>query len=350
MSTKRTHLLMDIKDFDYFLPENLIAQSPLDKRDHSKLLVMNKVTGEIEHKHFFDIVDYLKKGDVLVVNNSKVIPARIFGNRDNTGGTVELLLLKDLGNNEWETLVKPGRKAKIGQVINFSDLLKATVIDILEDGKRKVKFEYSGTNLYEILDQIGNMPLPPYIKETLKDNDRYQTVYAKDRGSAAAPTAGLHFTNELLKKLEDKGVIIKYVTLHVGLGTFRPVKVENITEHIMHSESFYVPDDTIQAIQNAKKEGRRVICVGTTSVRTVESAFDYDFSVSKQSGDTSIFIYPGYKFKIPDAIITNFHLPQSTLVMLVSAFSSRDNILNAYQKAIENDYRFFSFGDAMFLN
>ena len=341
---------MDIKDFDYFLPENLIAQSPLDKRDHSKLLVMNKVTGKIEHKHFFDIVDYLKKGDVLIVNNSKVIPARIFGNRDNTGGTVELLLLKDLGNNEWETLVKPGRKAKIGQVINFSNLLKATVIDILEDGKRKVKLEYSGNNLYEILDQIGNMPLPPYIKETLKDKDRYQTVYAKDRGSAAAPTAGLHFTKELLNKLEDKGVIIKYVTLHVGLGTFRPVKVDNITEHIMHSESFYVPDDTIQAIQNAKKEGRRVICVGTTSVRTVESAFDYDFSVAKQSGNTSIFIYPGYKFKIPDAIITNFHLPQSTLVMLVSAFSSRDNILNAYEKAIENDYRFFSFGDAMFLN
>ncbi len=349
MSTKRVYLLMDIKDFDYYLPEHLIAQSPIEKRDHSRLLIMDKATGKISHHHFFDIVDYLNKGDVLVVNNSKVIPARIYGTRENTGGTVELLLLKDLGNNEWETLVKPGKKAKIGQVINFSNLLRATVVDILEDGKRKVKLEYDGSNLYEILDQIGNMPLPPYIKESLNDNDRYQTVYAKDRGSAAAPTAGLHFTNELLKKLEDKGVIIKYVTLHVGLGTFRPVKVNNITEHIMHSESFYVPDDTVQAIQLAKKEGRRVICVGTTSVRTVESAFDYNFSLVKRSGDTSIFIYPGYKFKIPDAIITNFHLPQSTLVMLVSAFSSREHILNAYETAIKNEYRFFSFGDAMFI-
>jgi len=340
---------MNIKDFDYYLPEELIAQTPLEKRDFSKLLVMNKINGEIEHKHFYDIIDYLNKGDVLVLNNSKVIPARIFGKRANSGGQIETLLLKAISNDEWEVLVKPGRKAMVGQVIEYSGLMKGTVTSILEDGKRKIKFEYQGNNIYEVLDKIGNMPLPPYIKEKLDDKDRYQTVYAKDIGSAAAPTAGLHFTDELLDKINSKGVIIKYVTLHVGLGTFRPVKVDDITQHIMHSEHYFVPDDTAAEISKAKKEGRRVICVGTTSVRTVESAFDYNGELLKQSDDTSIFIYPGYKFKIPDAIITNFHLPQSTLVMLVSAFSTRDNVLNAYKIAIDNRYRFFSFGDAMLL-
>lgn len=340
---------MDIKEFDYNLPEECIAQTPLEKRDNSKLLVLDKLNGEIEHKHFFDIVDLLNKGDLLILNNSKVIPARIFGNREGTGGVIETLLLKDLGNNEWETLVKPGRKAMVGQRIVYSDLMVGTVTRILEDGKRKIKFEYSGSNIYEVLDKIGNMPLPPYIKEKLNDKDRYQTVYAKDIGSAAAPTAGLHFTNELLEKIKQKGVIIKYVTLHVGLGTFRPVSVDDVSKHIMHSESFYVPDDTALEIKKAKDEGRRVICVGTTSVRTVESAFDYQGNLVKQSGDTSIFIYPGYKFKVPEAIITNFHLPKSTLVMLVSAFAKKEYILNAYNNAIQNDYRFFSFGDAMFI-
>lgn len=340
---------MDIKDFDYYLPEQLIAQTPLEKRDFSRLLVMDKKSGEVEHKYFYDIVDYLNEGDVLVLNNSKVIPARIFGNRANSGGQIETLLLKAVSNDEWEVLVKPGRKAMVGQVINYSDLMTGTVTSILEDGKRTIKFEYDGSNIYEVLDKIGNMPLPPYIKKKLEDKDRYQTVYAKDVGSAAAPTAGLHFTDELLNKIKNKGVIIKYVTLHVGLGTFRPVKVDDITQHIMHSEHYYVPSDTAEEIKKAKDESRRVICVGTTSVRTVESAFDKDGNLLKQADDTSIFIYPEYDFKIPDAIITNFHLPQSTLVMLVSAFSTRENVLNAYKTAIEKKYRFFSFGDAMFI-
>ncbi len=340
---------MDIKDFNYNLPENLIAQTPLEKRDCSKLMVVNKTNGEIEHKHFHDILDYLNEGDVLVLNNSKVIPARIFGKRAGTGGIIETLLLKNLGNDEWEVLVKPGRKAMVGQIIEYANNMVGTVTGILDDGKRTVKFDYKGTNIYEVLDEIGNMPLPPYIKEKLKDKNRYQTVYAKDLGSAAAPTAGLHFTQELLDQIKLKGIIIKFVTLHVGLGTFRPVKVNDITQHIMHSEHFCVPDDTAYEIQKAKEQGRRVICVGTTSVRTVESAFDFNGKLLNQDGDTSIFIYPGYNFKVVDAIITNFHLPQSTLVMLVSAFSSRDIILNAYQNAIDNKYRFFSFGDAMFI-
>ncbi len=340
---------MNIKDFDYYLPEELIAQTPLEKRDCSKLLVMDKENGNIEHKKFYDIIDYLHEGDVLVLNNSKVIPARIFGTRANSGGQIETLLLKAVSDNEWEVLVKPGRKAMVGQVINYSSLMTGVVTAILEDGKRKIKFEYAGSNIYEVLDKIGNMPLPPYIKEKLEDKDRYQTVYAKNIGSAAAPTAGLHFTDELLEKIKNKGVIIKYVTLHVGLGTFRPVKVDDITRHIMHSEHYFVPSDTAEEIKKAKNENRRVICVGTTSVRTVESAFDSQGNLITQSDDTSIFIYPGYDFKIPDALITNFHLPQSTLVMLVSAFSKREFVLNAYQNAIENNYRFFSFGDAMFI-
>lgn len=340
---------MNIKDFDYFLPENLIAQTPLDKRDDSRLMIVNRQCGSITHKHFYNIIDHLKEGDVLILNNSKVIPARIFGKRSGTGGVIETLLLKQIQNDEWEVLVKPGRKAMVGQKIEYNDLMTGTVTKILEDGKRSIKFEYTGPNIYEVLDKIGNMPLPPYIKEKLTDNNRYQTVYAKDLGSAAAPTAGLHFTDELLNKLKNKGVIIKYVTLHVGLGTFRPVKVNDITQHIMHSEQFFIPEDTANEIKKAKKENRRIICVGTTSVRTVESGFDPEGNLVRQSGDTNIFIYPGYKFKIPDAIITNFHLPQSTLVMLVSAFSSRENILNAYNVAVENKYRFFSFGDAMII-
>jgi len=340
---------MNIKDFDYILPEHLIAQTPIDKRDNSRLMVLDRSSGNIKHEHFFDVLNHLNKGDVLVLNNSKVIPARIFGKRKGTGGVIETLLLKPLADSSWEVLVKPGRKALPGQVIEYGDSLVGTVTKITEDGNRIIDFEYSSNNFYEILDKIGNMPLPPYIKERLKDKDRYQTVYAKDLGSAAAPTAGLHFTGELLEKLKKKGVIVKFVTLHVGLGTFRPVKVENITDHKMHSEYFYVPDDTAKAIYDAKKENRRVVCVGATSVRTVESAFDCDFNLIKGSGDTNIFIYPGYKFKIVDAIITNFHLPQSTLVMLISAFAGRNNVLSAYQKAIDNEYRFFSFGDAMLI-
>ena len=349
MSIKRMKNTVNIKDFDYNLPEELIAQVPIDKRDNSKLMVLDKSCGSIEHKHFFDIIDILNKGDVLVLNDSKVIPARIFGKRANTGGTIETLLLKQISDKCWEVLVKPGRKAQIGQIIDYGHSLIGKVTDIIEDGNRIVEFTYDGDNIYEILDEIGSMPLPPYIKAKLEDKDRYQTVYSKDLGSAAAPTAGLHFTKELLNKLEQKGIIIKNVTLHVGLGTFRPVKVENITEHIMHSEHYFVPDDTAKAIKLAKSEGRRVICVGTTSVRTLESAFDDKINLLNSSADTDIFIYPGYKFKVVDAMITNFHLPQSTLLMLISAFASREIIMNAYQAAINEKYRFFSFGDAMFI-
>lgn len=340
---------MNIKDFDYCLPEELIAQTPLEKRDESRLMILDRKTGEITHKHFYDIVDYINEGDVLVVNNSRVIPARIFGKRSGTGGVIETLMLKAISENEWEVLVKPGRKALVGQVIEYGNSLIGTVTALAEDGKRIIRFTHNRSNIYEVLDEIGNMPLPPYIKEKLNDKERYQTVYSKDLGSAAAPTAGLHFTQELLDKLKNKGVIIKYVTLHVGLGTFRPVKVDNITDHIMHSESFFLPEETEKAIINAKKNGKKVICVGTTSVRTVESAFNSDLSVNKYSGDTSIFIYPGYEFKVPDALITNFHLPQSTLLMLISAFSDRDTVLKAYAEAIEEKYRFFSFGDAMLI-
>ncbi len=341
---------MNIKDFDFDLPEELIAQKPIEKRDASRLMVLDKNTGNIEHKRFYDIISYLNSGDVLILNNSRVIPARIFGKRKDSGGVVETLMLKALSDNKWETLVKPGRKALIGQRIEYGNSLEGIVVDIAEDGKRIIQFYHDSSSIYEVLDEIGNMPLPPYIKEKLTDNERYQTVYSKHLGSSAAPTAGLHFTDELLSKLENKGVIIKYVTLHVGLGTFRPVKVDDITQHIMHSEQYFLPKDTHDAIVAAKLNGNKVICVGTTSVRTVESAFDDDFNIKSYSGDTSIFIYPGYKFKVPDAIITNFHLPQSTLIMLISAFAGREKVLNAYKTAINEKYRFFSFGDAMFIN
>lgn len=348
MSIKRTEN-MNISDFDYDLPERLIAQTPLEKRDSSRLLVLDRKNGRLEHRHFCDICDYLESGDVLVLNDSRVIPARLFGKRRGSGGVVETLLLKALGEDIWEVLVRPGKKALVGQIIEYGETLVGTVADIIEGGKRIVEFSYDGNNIYEILDRIGNMPIPPYIKEKLEDKERYQTVYSKNLGSAAAPTAGLHFTDELLEKIQSKGVIIKYVTLHVGLGTFRPVKVDDITKHVMHSEHYYVPKDTEREIVRAKAEGRRVVCVGTTSVRTVESAFDENIRLTSRSADTSIFIYPGYKFKITDAMITNFHLPQSTLLMLVSAFSNRDMIMNAYDEAIKREYRFFSFGDAMLI-
>ncbi len=340
---------MDIKDFDYQLPSELIAQFPLERRDGSRLLVMNRLDGSIEHRHFYDICDYLDAGDVLVLNDSKVIPARLYGKRSGSGGEVETLLLKPLGGDSWEALVRPGKKARIGQRLEYGMSLVGTVADVTEDGGRIIHFEYEGDSIYEILDKIGNMPVPPYIKQKLEDKNRYQTVYAKNLGSAAAPTAGLHFTKELLSKLIQKGIIVKYVTLHVGLGTFRPVKVKDITQHTMHTESYFVPEDTEKEIADAKRDGRRIICVGTTSVRTLESAFDENGALISRGGDTDIFIYPGYKFKICDALITNFHLPQSTLLMLVSAFSDREKVLAAYSEAIEKKYRFFSFGDAMMI-
>lgn len=340
---------MTVNDFDYHLPENLIAQTPLDCRDHSRLLVLHRNSGEVEHKYFYDIVDYLNEGDLLVINDSKVIPARIYGNREGTGGAVEVLLLKAMEENVWEVLVKPGRKAKVGQKLEFNGIMTGEVLEILDDGKRKIRFTHNGTSIYEVLDQIGKMPLPPYISEELKEQDRYQTVYARELGSAAAPTAGLHFTNELLEKLRAKGVEVATVTLHVGLGTFRPVKVEEITDHIMHSEYFSIPKETIKKIAEAKANGRRVISVGTTATRTLESGFDFDGRCVQPSGDTSIFIYPGYTFKVVDALITNFHLPKSTLMMLVSALAGRDKIMAAYAEAVKEEYRFFSFGDAMFI-
>ena len=330
---------MKTKDFYYDLPMELIAQHPAERRDHSRLLVLNKKTGEMEHKHFYDIIDYLNEGDVLVLNDTKVMPARIYGHRKDKEEKIEFLLL-NRKNDVWECLSKPGKKAKIGTEIIFSDKLSAEVVDISDDGSRFLKFEYDGI-FEEILDELGEMPLPPYITEKLEDKNRYQTVYAREEGSAAAPTAGLHFTKELLDKVKNKGVEICYITLHVGLGTFRPVKVENIDEHEMHSE-FYI-------INSAKERGNRVIAVGTTSVRTVESIADESGKVREKSGFTNIFIYPPYKFKCVDALITNFHLPESTLLMLVSSLSSREIVLNAYKKAVKERYRFFSFGDAMFI-
>ena len=351
---------MKLSDFNYYLPEELIAQTPLEKRDESRLLVLNKKTGEVEHKIFKDIIEYLNPGDCLVLNETRVVPARIYGKREGVvtpsgvlPSTIELLLLKDMGNNNWEVLAKPGRKCQIGTRIYFGEeshpLLVAEVKEVLEDGNRIVHLEYNGI-LNEILDQIGVMPLPPYIHEKLKDKERYQTVYNRVEGSSAAPTAGLHFTPELLKKIEDKGIKIVKVLLHVGLGTFRPVKEENIEEHKMHSEYFEISSEACDIINSTKKNGGRVICVGTTSCRTVESAADENGIVKPQKGETSIFIYPGYKFKVLDCLITNFHLPESTLVMLVSALAGRENILNAYNIAVEKKYRFFSFGDAMFIS
>ena len=339
---------MKKSDFYFELPEELIAQTPIAQRDASKLLVVSKENGDISHRQFSDIIDYLNPGDCLVLNDSRVIPARLFGSRK-TGGAVEVLLLKDLGNNKWEALTRPGRKTHTGEEVFFGEgLLKATVVDEIDDGKRIVEFSYNGIFL-KILEQLGQMPLPPYIHERLENPERYQTVYSKNIGSAAAPTAGLHFTDELLDRIRQKGIDTAFVTLHVGLGTFRPVKAELIEEHIMHSEYFEIPKDAEEKILRAKASGNRVIAVGTTSCRTLESAFSENGTIEKTSGNTSIFIYPGYKFKAVDALITNFHLPESTLIMLVSALAGRENIMNAYNTAINEKYRFFSFGDAMFI-
>ena len=341
--------MMELHDFYYDLPQELIAQDPLSDRSASRLMLLDKNTGEIEHKIFKDIIDYLNPGDCLVINDTKVIPARLIGERVGTGATIEVLLLKRKEDMKdvWEVLVKPGKKAKIGTKISFGDgRLVAEVIDIVEEGNRLIQFTYEGI-FEEILDELGQMPLPPYITHKLQDKNRYQTVYAKHEGSAAAPTAGLHFTKELLERIQEKGVDIARVTLHVGLGTFRPVKVENIQEHHMHSEYYVVTQEAADKINNAKADGGRVICVGTTSCRTIESASDDDGRVKACSGWTEIFIYPGYKFKVLDALITNFHLPESTLLMLVSALAGREHILAAYKTAVEEKYRVFSFGDAM---
>ena len=340
---------MKTADFDYDLPQELIAQDPLEQRDSSRLLILDKETGERTHKIFHDIIDYLHEGDCLVINNTKVIPARLIGEREGTGGKVEVLLLKRRSDNVWETLVKPGKKARPGMRLSFGDgLLHAEVQEVVDEGNRLIRFEYEGI-FEEILDQLGQMPLPPYITHQLKDKNRYQTVYAKYEGSAAAPTAGLHFTEELLEQIQAKGVKIARVTLHVGLGTFRPVKVEDVTEHHMHTEFYHVSEEAADIINETKKQGGRVICVGTTSCRTIESAADDQGIVHATEGDTDIFIYPGYQFKVLDCLITNFHLPESTLLMLVSALACKENIMAAYREAVEMRYRFFSFGDAMFI-
>ncbi|MBO5154340.1 MAG: tRNA preQ1(34) S-adenosylmethionine ribosyltransferase-isomerase QueA [Eubacterium sp.] len=340
---------MDVKDFYYDLPQELIAQDPLEDRSSSRLLVLGKEDGSIRHEIFRNITQYLNAGDCLVINNTKVIPARLFGEREGTGATIEILLLKRKENDIWETLVKPGKKAKPGTKIIFGGgLLTGEVVDVVEDGNRLIQFSYEGI-FEEILDQLGQMPLPPYITHTLQDKNRYQTVYAKYDGSAAAPTAGLHFTPELLEEIRGKGVKIAEVTLHVGLGTFRPVKVENVQDHHMHSEYYEVTEEAAALINETKQAGGRVIAVGTTSCRTLESAAAEDGSLTAKSGWTDIFIYPGYTFKVIDALITNFHLPESTLVMLVSALAGRDHIMNAYAQAVRERYRFFSFGDAMFI-
>jgi S-adenosylmethionine:tRNA ribosyltransferase-isomerase len=337
------------QDFYFDLPQELIAQDPLEDRSSSRLLVLDKETGEIEHRHFRDIVEYLNAGDCLVLNNTKVIPARLLGTKQETGAAIEVLLLKRRENDIWETLVKPGKKAKIGAVISFGDgLLTGKVIDIVDEGNRLIQFSYEGI-FEEVLDRLGEMPLPPYITHKLQDKNRYQTVYAKYDGSAAAPTAGLHFTRKLLDEVANKGVKIAYVTLHVGLGTFRPVKEENVLKHHMHSEFYQVTKETADIINDTKARGGRVICVGTTSCRTIESAADENGKVLAGSGNTEIFIYPGYKFKVLDNLITNFHLPESTLIMLVSALAGRERVLNAYKVAVDERYRFFSFGDAMFI-
>jgi S-adenosylmethionine:tRNA ribosyltransferase-isomerase len=342
---------LETKDFYYDLPERLIAQTPAERRDMSRLLVLNSANGELEHKSFYNIEEYIRPEDILVVNSSKVIPARLLGKSEKTGGDVEFLLLRMYENGDWETLVRPGKRAKIGARVNFSDILSAEVVGMAEEGNRVVRFSYSPKykNIYEVLNEVGNMPLPPYITEKLKDKDRYQTVYAKKEGSAAAPTAGLHFTEELLSRLKAKGVGYAEVTLHVGLGTFRPVKVDKIEEHIMHSERFYISKETADEINTRRKNGGRIIAVGTTSCRVLESVTDDNGTVHAMDGETKIFIYPGYKFKAVDALITNFHLPESTLLMLVSALAGKENIMNAYKTAVEERYRFFSFGDAMFI-
>ena len=341
---------MKTSDFYYDLPHELIAQTPLKNRAKSRMLLLDKKTGEMEDKIFEDIVDYIKPGDTLVLNDTKVLPARLFGHREGKEEAIEVLLLKQKEDDIWQTLVKPGKKLQIGTKIVFKEgLLSASVIDILEDGQRVIKFEYNGI-FNEILDELGTMPLPPYITEKLDDKDRYQTVYCKHIGSAAAPTAGLHFTEEILEKLKQKGVNLVYVTLHVGLGTFRPVKVEKIEEHKMHSEYFVIDENACYIINDTKRNGKRVIAVGTTSCRVLESATDNDGKIYPMAKETDIFIYPGYKFKMLDALITNFHLPESTLIMLVSSLAGKDNIMRAYKHAVDDKYRFFSFGDCMFIH
>ncbi|STA99322.1 tRNA preQ1(34) S-adenosylmethionine ribosyltransferase-isomerase QueA [Clostridium baratii] len=340
---------MKVSDFDFYLPEELIAQHPLEKRDTSRLMVLDKKTGEIEHKIFKDIIDYLNEGDTLVLNNTRVMPARLIGEKENTGGKIEFLLLKRLEGDKWECLAKPGKTAKPGRRFTFGDgKLKCEVLEVLETGNRVIEFEYDGI-FEEVLDSLGEMPLPPYIHERLEDSERYQTVYSKEKGSAAAPTAGLHFTEELLEQIKAKGVNIAYVTLHVGLGTFRPVKAETIDEHVMHSEFYQVSEETARIVNETKDRGGKIISVGTTSTRTLETIGDENGRIKECSGWTNIFIYPGYKFKVVDRLITNFHLPESTLIMLVSTLAGKDNVLNAYNEAVKERYRFFSFGDAMFI-
>ena len=339
---------MNIEQFDFELPEELIAQTPLEKRDTSKLLVLDKKTGEIEHKHFTDIIDYLESGDTLVLNDTKVIPARLYGVKEETKALIEILLLKEVKKDTWECLVKPAKRIHVGEIVKFSDKLSAQCTEVKDEGIRVFKLIYKGI-LYEILDELGEMPLPPYIHEKLKDEDRYQTVYAKNIGSAAAPTAGLHFTLDLLNKIKEKNVNVVYITLHVGLGTFRPVNVENINDHKMHSEFYMMSKETAEVLKQTRKNNKKIISVGTTSTRTLETIMNLYGEFKECSGWTDIFIYPGYKFKAIDNLITNFHLPKSTLVMLVSALAGRENIMNAYKEAIKREYRFFSFGDSMFI-
>lgn len=340
---------MKTSDFFYELPQNLIAQTPVEPRDSSRLMVLNKDTGEVEHKIFHDLIDYLNPNDCLILNDTRVIPARIFGVKKETGAVVEFLLLKQCGNDTWECLCKPGKRAKLDTEFVFGDgLAECKVVDITEDGNRKIKF-VTKENIYTTLDKIGQMPLPPYITEKLDNQERYQTVYSSHLGSAAAPTAGLHFTKEMLEKIKNKGIKIGYVTLHVGLGTFRPVKVDDVTKHKMHSEHYIMPQETADLINETKKNGGRVISVGTTSTRTLESVATKNGKICADEDDTSIFIYPGYEFKCIDALVTNFHLPESTLIMLISAFAGYDNVMNAYKIAVNEKYRFFSFGDAMFI-
>ncbi len=341
---------MKKSDFYYDLPKELIAQTPIEPRDHSKMMVLSRENKSIEHKHFYDFIDYLNEGDCLILNNTRVLPARMYGVKKDTGAIVEFLLLNNLGNDRWETITGPGKRAKIDTEFTFGDgLLACKIEEVLENGNRIAKFSYDASNIYEVLDKIGEMPLPHYITEKLEDKERYQTVYSKELGSAAAPTAGLHFTDEILEKINKKGIKIGYVTLHVGIGTFRPVKAENIEDHKMHSEHYQIPKETADLINETKKNGGRVIAVGTTCCRTLESVMNSQGEMKEFDDWTSIFIYPGYKFKCIDALLTNFHLPESTLIMLVSAFYDRDKVLEAYNTAVSEKYRFFSFGDCMFL-
>lgn len=340
---------MRTEDFDYYLPEKLIAQHPSEKRDESRLMVFDKITGQTEDKHFYDIIDYLEEGDCLVMNDTRVIPARLFGHRPGKEEKIEVFLLNNIEKDSWEVLVRPGKKMKIGTECIFSDDLSLKVLDIKEDGNRIVEFYYQGI-FQEVLEKLGNVPLPPYIKEKLEDSERYQTVYSKNPGSVAAPTAGLHFTEDLLKKIEDKGVKLAFLTLNVGLGTFRPVNEDEITDHKMHSEFYTLNKETADIINETKKNGKKIISTGTTTTRTLESVYKKNGKIVEDSGWTDIFIYPGFEFKVVDSLITNFHLPKSTLIMLVSALSTREKILNAYKEAVKKEYRFFSFGDAMFIH